>query len=120
MEQTGQRCRCWLLRKEEQMKRRAKIYISGPITGIENYMERFEEAEKEMMAEGYIVINPAKVNKQLPPPPYTSHEQYMKMSLVMLSDADEIYMMRGWEHSKEASLEYEYASAMGKPFRKQG
>lgn len=101
------------------MERREKIYISGPITGIDNYMERFEEVEKEMMAAGYIVINPAKVNKQLPPPPHTSYEQYMKMSLVMLSDADEIYMMRGWERSKGARLEYEYASAMGKVIRKQ-
>ena len=101
------------------MKRKKKIYISGPISGTNDYMERFAEAEKEMAEKGYVVINPAKVNAELPPPPDTSYEQYMKMSLLMLSDADEIYMMSGWEESKGAKLEFEYAKATKKPVRKQ-
>lgn len=95
-----------------------KIYISGPVTGTEDYMERFAAVEKEMEAEGYDVINPAKINKHLPAPA-TSYEEYMKVSLLLLSFADEIYMMRGWERSRGASLEYEYAKTMGKTIRKQ-
>lgn len=101
------------------MDMKRKIYISGPITGTDDYMERFAEAEEEMVAEGYAVINPAKVNAMLPPPPDTNYEQYMKMSLLMLSDADEIYMMVGWEYSIGAKLELEYANATGKPVRMQ-
>ncbi len=101
------------------MKKKRKIYLSGPITGTSDYMERFLEAEAEMEEEGYAVINPAKVNAKLPSPPDTSYEQYMKMSLLMLSDADEIYMMLGWEDSKGAKLELEYANATGKTVRMQ-
>ena len=43
-----------------------KIYISGAITGTDDYMERFEKAEKELAEKGYSVVNPAKVNAQLP------------------------------------------------------
>ena len=43
-----------------------KIYISGAITGTDDYMERFEKAEKELTDKGYSVLNPAKVNAQLP------------------------------------------------------
>ncbi len=31
-----------------------------------DYMERFEKAEKELIENGYSVINPAKVNAMLP------------------------------------------------------
>lgn len=40
----------------------SKIYISGPITGTDNYMERFEKAENGLKALGVSVVNPAKVN----------------------------------------------------------
>ena len=43
-----------------------KIYISGAITGTDDYMERFSKAEKELAEQGYSVVNPAKVNAQLP------------------------------------------------------
>ena len=43
-------------------KQTEHIYISGPITGTSDYMERFEKAEKELIENGYSVINPAKVN----------------------------------------------------------
>ena len=41
-----------------------KIYISGKITGTTDYIQRFERVEKALS--NYIVINPAKVNVQLP------------------------------------------------------
>lgn len=42
-----------------------KIYISGAITGTDDYVERFAKAEKELTEQGYSVVNPAKVNAQL-------------------------------------------------------
>ena len=38
-----------------------KIYISGAITGTDDYMKRFAKAEKELTEKGYSVVNPAKV-----------------------------------------------------------
>ena len=86
-----------------------KIYISGAITGTNDYMERFAMAEKELTEQGYSVINPAKVNAQLPED--TTYEEYMKMCFCMLDMCDSIYMIKGWEKSCGASQEYGYALA---------
>lgn len=87
----------------------SKIYISGPITGIDDYMERFSKAEKELEAQGFGVINPAKVLSQMPAE--TTYEEYMKMSMVMLNMCTRIYMLKGWEKSPGANREYGYALA---------
>lgn len=88
-----------------------KIYISGPVTGTEDYMERFETAEKELTKDGYSVINPAKINSFLPPD--TTYKQYMDMSLTMLNMCNHIYMLKDWEKSPGANREYGYALAKG-------
>lgn len=88
-----------------------KVYISGPITGVEGYMENFERAEKELKSLGHIVVNPARVNGELPEG--TTHEEYMKMSLVMMDMCDVVYMMEGWQQSKGCSIEFEHAYESG-------
>lgn len=90
-----------------------KVYISGPITGTKDYLERFERIENELplIHQGVEVINPAKVNANLPES--TTWEEYMRMSLCMLSMCDGIYMMEGWQQSRGATLEYAYAKGMG-------
>ena len=89
-----------------------KIYISGAITRTDDYMERFAKAEKELTEQGYSVVNPAKVNAQLPED--TSYEEYMKMCFCMLDMCDNICMLKGWEKSCGANREYGYAIAKDK------
>lgn len=89
-----------------------KVYISGAITGTDDYMERFARAEAVLTGIGNSVINPAKVNAQLPKD--TTYEEYMKMSLFMLDMCDTIYMLNGWEKSCGANREYGYAMAKDK------
>ena len=84
-----------------------KIYISGAITGTDDYMERFARAEKELTAKGYSVVNPAKVNAQLPED--TSYEEYMKMCFCMLDICEAIFMLKGWSKSCGSNREYWYA-----------
>lgn len=100
-----------ILVEEYNLKALKKVYISGPITGIKNYPERFERVENELIHQGVEVINPAKVNANLPES--TTWEEYMRISLCMLSMCDGIYMMEGWQQSRGANLEYAYAKGMG-------
>ena len=86
-----------------------KIYISGAISGTDNYMERFAKAEKELTEKGWSVVNPAKVNAQLPID--TTYEEYMRMCFCMLDMCDSIYMLQGWEKSFGANRELGYAMA---------
>ena len=86
-----------------------KIYISGAITGTDDYMKRFAKAEKELTDKGYSVVNPAKVNAQLPED--TSYEEYMRMSFCMLDMCVAIYMLDGFEKSCGANRELGYAMA---------
>ena len=88
-----------------------KLYLSGAITGTDDYMDRFSMAEKSLDAE-HTIINPAKVNAQLPSD--TDYEDYMKMSFCMLDMCDGIYLLKGWEKSCGSNRELGYAMAKGK------
>lgn len=43
-----------------------RIYISGAITGTEDFRERFLEVEKELIAMGHDTVNPARLNDIMP------------------------------------------------------
>lgn len=84
-----------------------RIYISGPISGTTDYMERFDAVENMLTSRGYSVINPAAVNANLPGD--TTWDEYMKMSYTMLDMCDAIYMLKDWERSQGANVELERA-----------
>lgn len=88
-----------------------KIYISGPITGTEDYMERFARAEELLHAEGHAAVNPAKVGAQLPEE--TTHGEYMKLSIAMLGMCEAAFVMEGWERSKGCREEIRHALRNG-------
>lgn len=84
------------------------IYIAGPITGREDYIERFCEAQLHLERQGFVVLNPADLPQDMSP------EKYMPICLAMLEQADAVYMLKGWETSKGASVEYLLAQYQGK------
>lgn len=88
-----------------------RIYISGAITGTTDFEERFANAEKKLREMGYEPVNPAKVNAQMPKD--MSWDEYMDMSMCMLSLCDSIYMLKGWKGSKGAAREFEKAKELG-------
>ncbi len=88
-----------------------KVYISGPITGADGYMERFARAERALLAEGHTVVNPARVNAQLPK--CTTHGEYMGTSIAMLGMCSAMYMLKGWEGSEGCREELAFACRNG-------
>lgn len=91
------------------------IYIAGPITtSSEPELNRaaFEHVES-ILEISYNVLNPwrnfggGRTNSQTPPPPV-----YMRMSIHQLLNAHAIYMMRGWEKSKNCRAELAVAEAL--------
>lgn len=92
-----------------------KIYISGPITGHEDYLAEFAEARRAveaLFAHSVEVINPARICAELPES--TTWEEYMNICFQLLNMADGIYMMPDWKESTGASAEYGYAKALNK------
>lgn len=86
-----------------------RIYISGPITNVLDYKEKFDIAEEHLKAEfpKAEIINPTMIVL----PGSCTHEDYMKIDFMLLDLADAIYMLDGWELSKGACMEYGYAMA---------
>lgn len=44
-----------------------RVYLSGPITGVENYRDNFRNAAERLRADGIMdIINPAELCEVLP------------------------------------------------------
>lgn len=97
--------------RTQEKKQSIRLYLSGPISGTDDYMERFAEAEEELAEQGYNVINPAKVLEGLPAD--FAYEEYMTLCMGLLTACDAIYMMEGWRNSIGSNREYGYALARG-------
>lgn len=82
-----------------------RIYLSGPITEVNDYMYKFGEAEEyvEQQYKG-AVVNPARIIAQLPKE--LEYEECMDICLRLLDKCDAIYMLDGWQQSKGANREY--------------
>lgn len=91
-----------------------KVFLSGPMTGVSDYKERFDRLHTDLLGsgEGYSIINPARIFADLPYD--TEYGDFIKLSLRLIDTCDTIYMMKGWETSRGARLEREYAEICGK------
>jgi len=98
------------------MKRR--IYISGPMTGIEprEYRRRFREAEAILRRHGYGCINPCRVWPCRFPWLYRLMNALLGKRLayavilaydllLLMTRADGIVMLPGWQASRGAQIE---------------
>lgn len=88
-----------------------KVYISGPISKIpfQEAFDNFEKKEKELIALGYEVVNPMKLEHNHD----KSWKSYMKVDLKALIDCDCIVMLPGWVSSKGARIEWYLAKDLG-------
>ena len=92
-----------------------KIYISGAISGIGNYKEKFQKAESFLKNNGFVeVVNPVKVCEKLfkNNTENISWESLMKIVIGNLLLCDNICMLPDFAESKGAKLEFEIAIAL--------
>jgi hypothetical protein len=92
------------------------VYISGPITGIENAnKEDFMKMEEMLVTMGYKVRNPRKhpIPKNLPKEDIW--HVMMKISLKDMICCNSMVMLNGWEFSRGAGIEFDLAKALKMP-----
>ncbi len=88
-----------------------KVYISGPMTGIEQFnFPAFNDAAARWRAAGHEVFNPAEKQEE---GTGLSWQAYMKLDIKLLCDCEAIAMLPGWEKSRGASLEVYLATQLG-------
>lgn len=90
-------------------ERKKVVFISGPITGVEKYWERFEAAEDDLQAVGYIPLSPAHL------PGGMSEAAYMRICLAMIDSADAVLFLEDFEQSDGALCEAAYVRKTHKP-----
>lgn len=86
-----------------------KVYLSGPMTGVENYKDIFNQYEKRLTDLGFTVFNPAWFDYKKG----WSYDEILDLDLAALQKCEAIFMLPGWEKSKGACIEYGYALAKG-------
>lgn len=90
------------------------IYIAGPMTGYPEFnYPKFKAVAAELRAGGLDVRSPA---DDEPPNAYTTDQPYgfyLRRSLRILLDCDEIVLLPGWQDSLGARIEHDIAQALG-------
>ena len=86
-----------------------KIYLSGKITGTDDYKEKFEKVSQELQIKypNSEIINPVELCKDIPC--NSNWSEYMKCCIQGLIQCDTIYMTADWQFSKGSRLEHRIA-----------
>ena len=90
-----------------------KIYISGRISGLTHntYTNDFFKAHEQLFTMGYsFIVNPLFITRKIDKANYNA---LMVCCIKHLFECNAIYMIKGWELSKGARIEYNIAKEMG-------
>lgn len=107
-----------------------KVYVAGPMTGIENYnWPAFEEAAAMLRRWGYEVVSPTEIDEEMDAvivsrltdgtvwnvrtTPSFDYDSVLATDLKHVENSDAIYLLQGWQKSKGARMELETALRCG-------
>ena len=86
-----------------------RTYIAGAITNNPDYIEHFLNGSVDVVNMGLTPVNPIELEH--------NHDKtwssYMKECLSCLLKCEAIYMLRSWENSEGAKIEYNLAKSLG-------
>ena len=82
------------------------VCLSGPITGVADYRQRFDMEARKLTDQGYTVLNPAIL------PEGMSKAAYMRICMAMIESADVVAFMPGWQNSAGARIEADSVCTM--------
>ena len=86
-----------------------KVYISGPMQGIEDFnYPAFNQAERELKEAGFVVINPTRHPEGL------EYEQYMQYAMLDVEICDIVMLLPNWTGSPGAKREAKKAYSLDK------
>lgn len=89
-----------------------KVYISGQMTGLENFQfSKFNQVASLLRESGYNVINPAEFGVK----ENWQWKDYMKKDISELIYCDYVAVLEGWEKSRGACLEVYIAQQLEIP-----
>jgi len=91
------------------------IYIAGKFRGgnhweIHQNVTHAEEAIPKLIGMGYAPICPHKMTENLQG--LFSDKRYLDICIELLARCDAIYMLKGWEASRGATIELELAESL--------
>ena len=90
-----------------------KIYISGPISNDPFHAESFDKAEEYLKHLGYKIVNPLDIKEKVfigPDKDIKLWNYFMRKSIKLLMECDQIYMLEKWEESRGARIEHQLAT----------
>jgi hypothetical protein len=95
------------IHEEKKMK---KIYIAGPVTGLDIVVVRraFTQAEERIAYRGDIPVNPLRLCST-----EWAHGRCMRARIKALMDCNGIHMLKGWRVDRDAKLEHFIALKLG-------
>lgn len=84
-----------------------RVFISGAVTGVEDYKERFEKAEAHLTNLGFDVMSPAVL------PSWLEWDEAMDICKSMLGCCDVLYIIPNSSNSDGSKVEKMWAKDLG-------
>jgi nucleoside 2-deoxyribosyltransferase len=89
------------------------VYVAGPMTGyVDLNYPAFVAAAVELRSRGFEVLNPVDAEQHNDTGKPQTWQWYMRHALRMVTQADGVALLSGWQASKGATLEVQVATAL--------